>query len=191
MTNLSEKIVTFFEKYEVIDSEDREVYLYGLDRIIGLLLNLIVFLLIGLAFNSIGVVAIFCLLFIPLRSYAGGYHAPTEFSCFMSSNIMVLSCVLLVKLMNGVNINIVVILLLMAVIWLLGPIESKSKPLDELEVKVYTRRLRYLLLLEGLIISFGVYLGVSSFSVIAIIVFGMIILLDVIGIVEKRVFSSL
>jgi accessory gene regulator B len=63
---------------EIISVEDNELYEYGLHQSFILLANIFTTILVGWIFNMMIESIIFLLAFVPLRSYAGGYHAKRQ-----------------------------------------------------------------------------------------------------------------
>lgn len=69
---------------------DKIVYLYGLSAGITILENIVITLILGYIFGNLIQTMIFLLSYIPLRSYAGGYHAKTEQVCFIFSTLLII-----------------------------------------------------------------------------------------------------
>ncbi len=72
---LSSKIVHFFILYKAIDKKDGEVYRYGIELILSTVFTTLATLIISLLLNKFIFFLIFYIFFIPLRIFAGGYHA--------------------------------------------------------------------------------------------------------------------
>lgn len=85
----------------------------------------------------------FMLISIPIRSYAGGYHAQTPARCYLFSILIVNVSLLGLKYME---LDFWVFLFIMAVssgiIFFVVPLESSNKPLSETELCIYRRRTR-------------------------------------------------
>ena len=87
--------------------------------------------------------------YIPLRSYAGGFHAKTKFRCFIYSNLLVVLVLGLIKFLAGYTYFMLVAGIIGAgCIIFLAPVEDQNKPLDEKEVEVYGKKARRMLLLD-------------------------------------------
>ena len=65
------------EAKELTD-EDKEIYLFGLIQGVIFLLNTFTALCIGMILNMLIEVIIYLVCFIPIRIFAGGYHAKTQ-----------------------------------------------------------------------------------------------------------------
>ena len=81
----------------VIEEKNGEVYHFGLEMAIAMFLNLITTIMIGLLFRMLLESLVFLALFIPLRSYAGGFHASNHFKCFWLSQFSVIAVFCLVR----------------------------------------------------------------------------------------------
>lgn len=129
------------EENQIIKSDDRELYVYGFNQGLTILLNLVTTLGIGLLFGSTVQLVVFMVAYIPLRSYTGGYHARTPLKCYMISIIMLIAvsiCLRCIALNHWWYWILVVPSILLIVF--LSPVEDKNKPLDEIEVTVYRKR---------------------------------------------------
>ena len=75
-TRISEYITQQLENENII-SENREIYRYGIQIGLVITLNLITSLLIGAIFGELIFSILLLAVYIPLRTYSGGYHAST------------------------------------------------------------------------------------------------------------------
>lgn len=73
-----------FEK-GIISESDFDLYEYGFNMGITVLLNLISTIVIGVIAGNVFESIAFLVFYIPLRSYAGGYHASTPRRCYFIS----------------------------------------------------------------------------------------------------------
>ena len=79
--------------------------------------------------------------YIPLRSFAGGYHAKTPLRCYIFSVIMLIIVSIGIKYLFMTGwVYYVALAAAALVVLLLSPVEDRNKPLDETEHKVYKRR---------------------------------------------------
>ena len=105
-------------------------------------LNVLTTIFIGLIFNKMFEVILFMVTYIPIRVYAGGYHARTKLRCYIFSVLMLISVCYILKLYllkSYLSIGILAIIS-SGIILYLAPIEDKNKTLDEIEIKVYKKR---------------------------------------------------
>ena len=86
--NLAEDIAFLLIKHKILDVEQRDIYIYGLEVILlngGLVL---MFLTISLLFGVMINFWAYLIFFLPIRIFSGGYHAKTSERCFVLSTVM-------------------------------------------------------------------------------------------------------
>lgn len=125
----------------VIKEEDAEIYIYGINQILTYVLNVSSALIIGLIFDVFTEVAVFMAAYIPLRSFAGGYHAKTPLRCYVFSVIMLIVVSIGLKYLHIADwVYYAVLAAATLVVLVLSPVEDRNKPLAEIEQKVYKKR---------------------------------------------------
>lgn len=142
MEMLAIKFVNILINNNIIKKEDAEIYSYGFKEMIFITLNVLTTIFIGLIFNKMFEVILFMVTYIPIRVYAGGYHARTKLRCYIFSVLMLISVCYILKLYllkSYLSIGILAIIS-SGIILYLAPIEDKNKTLDEIEIKVYKKR---------------------------------------------------
>ena len=160
----AEKVTTELVKSQKIKLEDQELYRYGIEQGILILLNVLTALAIGLIFHCLFYVVIFSVAFVPLRSYAGGFHAKTFSRCYILSVLMLISFCVFNKISIISKYSFIIILIL-------SPVETKTKPLDELETKVYRKKTRFILIFEftlSIFIRSDIFIKSISFSFVIV-----------------------
>lgn len=153
-------------------AENKELYAFGLRQGGFMLLNAAATLAIGLALEMVWQSILFSLAYIPLRTFAGGYHAKTPLRCFILSNIMVVTALLGIRLVQW-NSFICAIIGMCAglIVFLLAPVEDRNKPLDQKEQSVYKKRARIILCVLFVIALSAWLLGqlqITSYIVVAV-----------------------
>ena len=140
-SKLSYKIGDNLVRSNVIEEEDAEIYIYGINQILVSILNISSALIIGWIFGVLLEMVVFMAAYIPLRSFAGGYHAKTPLRCYIFSVIMLILVSVLIKyqfMSDAVCYAIFAGAVL--IIFIFSPIEDKNKPLDKIEQKIYKER---------------------------------------------------
>lgn len=141
LTRLSRKIVNDLTRSDIVKAEDAEIYIYGINQILMYSINISSALIIGLIFDVFTEVAVFMAAYIPLRSFAGGYHAKTPLRCYVFSVIMLIVVSIGLKYLHIADwVYYAVLVAATLVVLVLSPVEDRNKPLDEIEHKVYKRR---------------------------------------------------
>ncbi len=146
-TVLAERIVSKLIASSAVKEADRELYVYGF----FLLITRSFFFLVAVAFGSIlGIPCesvIFYIVFILLRSYAGGVHAKTEMACTLWTTLAIGVAVATIKELETSNGEVLLLLIMSNLSFLLFcPLGTTEKPLKVDEMKKY-RKICCLLLL--------------------------------------------
>lgn len=178
---VSEKIVNELIENGIIIPDDKELYRYGLQQGITIILNILITILIGLAFKMVWQSMIFMLAYIPLRSFAGGFHAKTQLRCHILSIALIIMALLGIRIIQWTNLLMLfVVFLASSIIILLAPMESNNKSLNQKErivFKKYTRAILCLLVGIAMIIWFLGYTQFSISIIMAIIILSIMLLI--------------
>ncbi|WP_069998706.1 accessory gene regulator ArgB-like protein [Cellulosilyticum sp. I15G10I2] len=160
MTHLFERITDLFIHNGIINSEDKELYTYGLQQGLIIIANILTTLFIGLLLGMVWQSIVFMLSYIPLRSFAGGYHAKTQFKCYMLSIVLTTAVLLVIKLIPWTNFMIWGLALSAGMLILIfSPLGDSNKPLDKIEISIYKRWTIIILLVEVCIVLLTVILS--------------------------------
>lgn len=137
----------------IIQMETKEVCAYGLRQIFSTILNAGTMLLIGVFMHMTIEAILFTIAYIPIRIFAGGYHASTPQRCWAFSAVMLFMVLCIVKYTPEKYFWHLTALSLIAsiAIFLLSPVEDQNKPLDEKEHHVYHIRTTLIMLAEIMI----------------------------------------
>lgn len=150
---ISTKITNILIKYACISKENSELYSYGFRQLFMMLLNISITLLLGIIFNKLLQSILFSIVYIPIRSFAGGYHAKTPLRCTIFSTLMIFLVLLILKfIVLPTYVVILLWLISVGIIISLSPVENRNKPLDAIEKLVYRKRTMFLLALNCIII---------------------------------------
>lgn len=184
---LSRRIGDNLVRSSVVKAEDAEIYIYGINQILVSVLNVSSALIIGLIFGVFFEITIFMAAYIPLRSFAGGYHAKTPLRCYIFSVIMLIVVSIGMKYLSLTEWVYYAVLLAVALIVLvLSPVEDRNKPLDEIEHKVYKKRAIFVLTAE-LLIGFALKLaGLGNLFVAVVYSFVVLNVMLLLGWVKNK-----
>jgi len=157
-----DKIAARMVECGTIDAEDKEIYEFGLKYIADMILNFATTLIIGFIFGMVWQGILFTASYIPLRSYAGGYHARTPLRCYIFS-VVVTVCVLLgLKYLPYCNVLLAATAVSGILLFVFAPVGDENKPLDEIETKVFKKRARVVLFFEMGLICLFTFLDLRS-----------------------------
>ena len=142
MELLSRRFIEFMLENKIIPEQDKEIYRFGFVLMLRIILNVLTLLFIGTCFNMIVESITFLICFLMLRSYSGGFHSDNPVICFLISVLATISMLFVIKSgMWSVQFSCVLIVLSLGVILRYAPVEHKNKPLEEIERKIYRKRL--------------------------------------------------
>lgn len=146
---LSEYITQQLEKDKIIQSDNRELYKYGFQQGLILLLNFVTSIVIGVIFGKVLESILLLAVYIPFRSYAGGHHSDSSEKCYVVSTLITVIWMLILRFLILPTSCWGIILLIGTVIcFMLLPVENFQKPLDEDETRVYRKRALIVLAVE-------------------------------------------
>lgn len=185
---LSHKIGDNLVRSNVIKEEDAEIYIYGINQILVSVLNVSSALIIGLVFNVLLEIAVFMVAYIPLRSFAGGYHAKTPLKCYFFSVVMLIIVSIGIKYFSMPDLAYgIAFLAALFIVLILSPIEDENKPLDKAENKVYKRRTIFITFAEFIIGVLFKLLGLNGFFVSIIYSFVVLGTMLILGKIKNQI----
>lgn len=171
----------------MIGEEDREAYEYGFEITLEVGLFSMFCLFVSLYTHMFVEGIIFFIIFVPLRSYAGGLHLKRYCSCFL------LSCLTFIGVLLGAqNIQIsmkslFVILPLMAIIIMhLYPVENINRKADEEEIEYFKKKLKLFLGVDILMAYICIVLQNAKCLSVIVITFFIIAVTMLIGKIKNR-----
>ena len=159
----SELIVGKLVENGTIASVEKEIYLFGVQQGLAVLLNIGTTIFIGLMFGVLWQMLIFTIAYILLRSFAGGYHAKTPIRCFFLSVLLIIVSSSIIKyVVLHEIVHIALIVITSVFITILSPVGNQNKPLDKLEKKVYKKRAVVICFAQVFIAVVSLFLGLNT-----------------------------
>ncbi len=180
---LSHKIGDNLVRSNVIKEEDAEIYIYGINQIFVSVLNVSSALIIGLILGMFLESIIFMAAYIPLRSFAGGYHAKTPLRCYFTSLTIIFVVLLFCKYVPlNLLLNSGILVISLVVCTFLCPVQDSNKPLDCAERQRYRNISVVILFIEAfvwLIMTFVIHkyaqiIPISIFTEVMMVVIGKV-----------------
>jgi accessory gene regulator B len=174
------KVTSFLYYNNYIDSDKYEydVYLYGFESMIALILNTVSILLIGLLFDRFMHTVVFLLCYFPLRQYTGGYHADTYEKCFLTFVVIFIVTIFIANNLGNEGIKPLIILFSIinwTSICLLSPVDHINNILEDEDKIKYKKKAR---LIATLVLLF-IFVSKNYFIYSAFSLFWINILLNV------------
>lgn len=131
-----------------IPSADVSLYIWALDYLFFNLLTWGTLLFLGFVFNCVPRCLLFLILYLPLRIYAGGFHAKTKIGCYLISAFTFLFVVLYPADTTIHFYHLVFPCISTCIIYYFSPVSATNKPLDDLEALHYKKMARKILFSE-------------------------------------------
>ncbi|MFZ7121141.1 MAG: accessory gene regulator ArgB-like protein [Eubacteriaceae bacterium] len=145
--SVSRKIAQYIYNKNDEKKTSIEVYRYGVEVLLSILLNTVLILSLGWILNIFIEIAIFMLAFGLLRVLAGGYHAKTHLSCFLIYISTAVPTILLIRYFQMPLFQQLLFIELLSLVSLFlvykfAPVDSKNRPMSHKEIFVYRTRSR-------------------------------------------------
>lgn len=186
----SHQIIKCLIENDALSNEDIEICEYGIQQGFIIILNILTTILIGCLFDLIIESFIALAVFIPLRSYAGGFHFDNPIICYIVSSFLVLTqliCVKYICLQNSISIISVFSSIL---IFILAPVASQNKPLDEPDTDKNRSIIKKILFVMEFFLHVFLFCGFFSIGRSILFSFLQLILLLLIGISKPVIVNN-
>ena len=147
---LSERIVDKQIDQNVLSASDRSIYIYGYQTMIELSIIIVLAAVITIISGEILIIVGFCVAFIPLRIYSGGWHAKSIFVCAIVSGVVIYGVTIAYRYLEMIDAiyGLTLEAILCIAMAVLSPAETKEKPLSQNEMKRYQKYVINTLLVE-------------------------------------------
>lgn len=185
---MNENWIDFWvEKNLELEDAQKEIIIFGICQGRTLLINLFTMFLISIVIDFFIEGILFLLLFIPLRSFAGGYHANTKKGCFIISNVLYLFFLFLCKTaIPNSNMVYIGILVFSTVIASYAPVDSCNKRMGFMMCRKMKVRTVFVLAVEITVLLGLDFLFASNFSGIMFYVLCMVLVLQIGGVYLEK-----
>lgn len=145
-----EKMAIFLANYlleeKVIIKEDYEIYRYGLLTGMEMAVCALICYLIAIMLNMFGECTLLFILFFSVRSFVGGIHMKSFFSCLLCSCIVVTGTLLMIKNFPLLKIiSIILSIVEIIAIFFMRPVENENRLVDPDESRLFLCRIRKVL----------------------------------------------
>lgn len=190
-SKLADKVADIVVESGKADKESRDIYSYGINQALTVVLDLVTTLIIGICFHMLWQILLFIGAYVPLRSFCGGVHAKTPLRCYASSVVLLIAVELAVKnYMPSGYIFIAAYVISALLILTLSPVEDLNKPLDDIEQKVYKRRSLVIWLVGSVLILVLYLLKFKTASLCILLSQAVLAVMLILGVIKNRVISA-
>ncbi|MFI3255479.1 MAG: accessory gene regulator B family protein [Eubacteriales bacterium] len=151
---LEKMVGTFVEKGHC-QEEEKELIIYGLQSAIELFAGILTTIIIGTFLGLLLECIVFLISFWAIRSYSGGFHCKSALICYFASCCIITLTLLVVKFlselyMTGFSFSLLIVSI--PVLLKFAPLETPTKPLDEVEQKYFRKKTTLHLVVESVVI---------------------------------------
>lgn len=180
MEYLSHKLTDYILKKEIIKQDSYDIYQYGFQCFLEISVSTICSIVIALLLHMLP--ECLFLLFIPMRSFSGGLHLKTYFSCFLASIIVLISTLLAVKYIAvPIIVSLILYIFFAILILVIGPVDHPNREVDSHDNHIFKLK-TYLTVLFSLLtaIIFSV-IGNAKYMFLQAVIFIFIGITALIG----------
>lgn len=177
---------------QMLTKEEAKIFRYGYILLCEVIINIIIALIIGLLFGELKAITFFLFMYIPLRSFCGGWHADKVWKCSIISNIILLLQILGKKfLVQNMKISMGVglfVICLFGIIYM-APVETVSKKINENERYLYRKRIYCIMFIQTIIFIALVMFNVKEYIFYLVYVYVVQSVLLVLGLINILLIS--
>lgn len=146
MEKLSNILTDYIIKKNIISNDSSEIYKYGFQMGLEMFFSMLIGLITAIYMHMLVQYIVMLVIFILLRSYAGGLHLDTYIKCFICSYIVQLGILLWTGYIQyPESVSIILILLTGLFILRLAPVENINRPVDIEEQHYFEKKLKKVL----------------------------------------------
>lgn len=181
--NALAKVLTDYVVYKgMVKDDERTIYEYGFIIALETMLSLIISFGIASILHMVVEGVLFFLIFIPLRSYAGGLHLDCYLTCLSLSCLIFSVVLLIVKLVNlHLYFSFLLFIVLVFSVWWLHPVDHINRVVDEDEELYFRRRLKFFLVIDVLISTLCVVTKRKQYLSLIVVTLLMIVITMILG----------
>lgn len=184
MEKICKTIATKMVDNSIIKNTEMELIAYGMHLMLMSVIDISVVIIISIMFHRFVETTLFLLAFIPLRTYAGGYHAHSELGCFM---IFIFTYLVFLTMIKCIPVNVYPIISVNVAIFGLvcilkfAPIVNNNKPLNTARVIKYKKISMILVSIQTFIISVFLLINHSSIYLLSFTLGELIVIISMLA----------
>lgn len=174
-----------------LSEEEKEVALFGLMQGKSLCNSIVVTILLGLLMGLFWESVLFVIGFLPLRRYAGGFHARTRRGCLLFSVAVILAVFLVIKYFRCAEWIIAAIsFICLMLLWKIAPVGNEKRLLSEKEKACFGKKTKIIAGTEFIAMLIALLFGESRCAVVVMSVFAAEVLCAVLGYMKLQRFEN-
>lgn len=182
MKQLSVALTDYILKKNAISTEDYDIYLYGFQRFLELSVNVICSACIAFILHMEIECLLFFLFFIPLRSYNGGLHLKTYYSCLFFSCFTLSIILITIKFSTiGLPISFSLYIITLICIKLIGAVNHPNRPVNSEENAHFIKKSNFTFILSFFASIIFIIIGSRKFLLLEALVYLLVLCTLIIG----------
>lgn len=138
---LVDKITDKLADSNLIKTDEKAVYHFGIEITLLKLLHYISYITIALCMDRVWEFLVIFAVFYCFRRNAGGYHAKTRLGCYLFSCSLIAGSLWLTRIDFHINVIYVIAAADLVILHFLAPVQNANRTLDEEEVIFFKNRL--------------------------------------------------
>lgn len=170
-----EKISNYFAeqcvKYNVIKSDNADIVKYGICQFLFFMITLLSIQIIAIFSHRWFYSVVYCIIYMSLSHFTGGYHAKTRLRCYFKTILIFLFYLYCIEMLSINNYNYLLLLgipIHLLIICVVAPVKHKNKCWSEKQLKSNRIKASLLSIVYFIISFFSFYLLHSVHFSIAI-----------------------
>lgn len=141
-----------------LESKEKALFSFGLELVIGVVLEAIILLFLAFLFNIFWPVFIALLSFLVIRPYAGGIHLPTYNSCLIVTLLVFLLIGFIAAYIQPGLLTTIIVIFFVAItgfifIYKYAPADTKTIPISDPALRQELKRKAYIVLIAWTILA--------------------------------------
>ena len=165
--NISKKVTNILVEENIIRQDDKEVYEYCINALFDIAGNIFVTVILGIFLGKLSETILFLAAVIPLRSFAGGFHAKTSYGCLILSVGYYLASIYLPVIYINSDIWMINVIYCIAsvIVYIISPVASVNKPVSSKQRPQMRRFAGITLIIVAIFYIFTCVSGLKVYSV--------------------------
>lgn len=174
-----------------LKEHEKNTYVYAYEILLNQIINIFAATVLSIISGKEMEVAVFLVVYIPIRKYAGGFHAKTNGRCILYSIIMIYCVITINKLFQNFIFDIGVFcgaltLIFLICVWLISPVESLNKKLSLDEKNFCEGKVHLFCVIDILLLFLNLFVLKKMYiSISLLLAYTILLLLLVLGKIHK------
>lgn len=176
------------EDIRLTEEEYRGVIKYGRSMLFTIIIGMMVAIGIGIYMKMLKKGVVLLMLLLPLRQYCGGYHMKSHIKCIVSSIIIYLIQLIMIKyLIINTYIQIILLIMGLLIILRLAPVDNINNKMNYEEKNYLKKKIRVILIIELFLYAIFIVLSKTDYGLIVVLCIDIVAGLLILGNISNRI----